>query len=94
MRPIPVQQKSHLTLNRELMQLDDAEMALELIDLTQAIPLEDRRRAPAAPIQQSSDFFTELYSAASMIMDHEECEALEKELAQARLIRRPDSVAA
>lgn len=88
MRPIPVQ-KPPFELNRELMQLDDAEMTLELTDLAQTTTLKDRHRAPAATVQQSSDFLTELYSAASMIMDREECEALEKELAQAKRTKRP-----
>jgi hypothetical protein len=75
--------KSRFQQDREVMMLDDAEMALELIELAQTTNLKDAPRAPAAPIQ-SADFLTELYSAASMIMDREECEALVRELEQAQ----------
>ena len=40
------------------------------------------QRTHAAPIQ-SVEFLTELYSAASMIMDREECEAMVRELEEA-----------
>ena len=82
MRPIPVQ-KPRFQQDRAVMMLDDAEMSLEMIDLAQTTTLKDPRRAPAAPVQ-SSDFLTELWSAASMIMDREECEALAKEVELAR----------
>ena len=75
--------KSRFQQDRQVMMLDDAEMALELIELAQTTKLKDHPRTPAAPIQ-SVEFLTELYSAASMIMDREECEALARELEQAQ----------
>ena len=74
-------QKSRFQQNRAVMVLDDAEMALNLIDLAHTTEIEEPWRAPAKPVL-SPDFLSELYSAASMIMDREECEALQKELAQ------------
>jgi hypothetical protein len=81
MRPIPVK-KARFRKSREVMMLDDAEMALELTDLAESTSLKDGRKAPPPPAQLPYDFLTELYSAASMIMDREECEALEKEIAK------------
>jgi DnaJ-domain-containing protein 1 len=75
--------KSRFQQDREVMMLDDAEMALALIDLSQTTKLKDHPRAPAAPFQ-SDELLTELYSAASMIMDREECEALVREIEQAQ----------
>ncbi|MDP9049816.1 MAG: hypothetical protein M3O31_03705 [Acidobacteriota bacterium] len=81
MRPISVQ-KPRFRKSREVMMLDDAEMALKLTDLAQTTSLKDSRNAPLPPAQIPYDFLTELCSAASMIMDREECEALEKEIAK------------
>ena len=78
--------KSRFQQGREVMMLDDAEMALELIELAQTTKLKDAPHAPhtpAAPIQ-STELLTELYSAASMIMDRAECEALVREIEQAQ----------
>jgi hypothetical protein len=72
------------------MVLDDAEMTLELIEIAKSTTLKDPRRAPAAPIL-SPDWLIEMYSAASMIMDREECEAMAKEIA---LAHQPHHVAA
>jgi hypothetical protein len=95
MRPIPVQ-KARFRQKRDVMMLDDSSMVLELTDLAETTTLKDRRPpASAAPVQpQSYDFLTELYSAASMIMDREECEALEKEIAQMKQTKLSHSVAA
>jgi hypothetical protein len=57
-----------------MMVLDDAEMALEMIALENATSA-----TYAAPVQ-STDLLAELQSAASLIMDKEECEALVREL--------------
>ena len=86
MPPIPVQ-RPRFQPKQETMALDDAEMALELIDLAETTSLKDPRRAPAAPIL-SPDWLTELYSAASMIMDREECEAMAIEV-QSTLVHQP-----
>ena len=75
--------KSRFQQDREVMMLDDAEMALELIELAQTTSLKDAPHAPAAPIQ-STELLTELYSAASMIMDRAECETLVREIEQAQ----------
>jgi hypothetical protein len=68
------------------MMLDDAEMALqmaELADVPQAAPAKRpaaaAKRVPAPPMQYN-DFLTELYAAACLIMDREECEALALEM--------------
>ena len=74
-------QKPRFQQNRAVMALDDAEMALNLIDLAQTTQVSEPRCMTAERVM-SPDFLTELYSAASMIMDRDECEALQKELAQ------------
>jgi len=81
MRPIPVQQR-HINQKTELMVMDDAEMALNLIELAKTTSLSDRRRSPAKPIW-NPEANVEFASAASLIFDREECIALEKELAAA-----------
>ena len=83
-------QKPRFQQKRAVMSLDDAEMALNLIDLAQTTQVSESHCMSAEQVM-SPDFLTELYSAASMIMDRDECEALQKELAQ---IRTPYSVAA
>jgi hypothetical protein len=70
------------------MMLDDAEMALQLSELAATTTAADPQRkrpiaAPTLPVTESvqlNDFLTELYSAASLIMDREECDALVKEM--------------
>jgi hypothetical protein len=70
------------------MMLDDAEMALQLTELAATTPAADpQRKRPVAtqsfPVvqpMQLNDFLTELYAAASLIMDREECDALVKEM--------------
>jgi hypothetical protein len=57
-----------------MMVLDDAEMALEMI------ALENEASVTYAAAVQSTDLLAELQSAASLIMDKEECEALMREL--------------
>jgi hypothetical protein len=92
MRPIPVQ---NLRFNaiRNVTMMDDAEIALELTELAQTTNLKDQtvRRLPSAKPAISPDFLLEMYSAASMIMDRAEIEAMMKEIEQAT---RPHSVAA
>lgn len=68
-----------------MMVLDDAEMALEMIALENATSV-----TYAAPVQ-STDLLAELQSAASLIMDKDECEALMREL---EAMQRPARVAA
>jgi hypothetical protein len=68
-----------------MMVLDDAEMALEMIALENAASA-----TYAAPVQ-STDLLAELQSAASLIMDREECEALMREI---EAMQRPVRVAA
>jgi hypothetical protein len=68
-----------------MMTLDDAEMALEMVDLQNRITVQY-----AAPIE-SYDLLSELQSAASLIMDRSECEALMREL---EALQRPIRVAA
>jgi hypothetical protein len=70
--------------SRNLMMLDDAEMALQINDLAGEFVISEPRRIaasvrPAAPMQLN-DFLTELYAAAGMIMDRAECDALAKEM--------------
>jgi hypothetical protein len=80
MKPIPVKQPP-FRQNRKVMMLDDPEMALELTDFANTTTLKDGRWVSAPPARLlSPDFLTELHSAASMIMDREECEALQSEL--------------
>lgn len=69
---------------RNLMMLDDAEMALQMNDLAAEVMIAEPKRPaasvrPAAPMQMH-DFLTELYAATGMIMDRAECDALAKEL--------------
>jgi hypothetical protein len=82
MRLIP-EKKSRFEQKKTVMALDDAEMALELIDLAQTSTIKEPRRAPEPPVR-SPDLLTEIYAAANMIMDREECEALAREIEQAR----------
>ncbi len=77
-------QKPRFQQTRAVMVLDDAEMALNLIDLAHNPEVSEPRRVPAKQLVLSPDFLTELYSAASMIMDRDECEAMQKELAKIR----------
>jgi hypothetical protein len=68
-----------------MMVLDDAEMALEMIALQNSVSVTYEARV------MSTDLLAELQSAASLIMDKEECEALVREL---EAMRRPTRVAA
>ena len=56
------------------MGLDDAEMALTMVDLEKTVQV--NYQAPVG----SYDLLCELQSAASMVMDKAECEALVREL--------------
>jgi hypothetical protein len=68
-----------------MMSLDDAEMALAMVDLENTVSVN------YAPPVQSYDLLCELQSAASLIMDKAECEALVREL---EAMQRHHSVAA
>jgi hypothetical protein len=68
-----------------MMDLDDAEMALAMIELQKTVSV-----TYDAPIR-SYDLLCELQSAASLIMDKAECEALVRELEAAE---RPHRIAA
>jgi hypothetical protein len=68
-----------------MMTLDDAEMALAMIELEKTVSV-----TYDAPIR-SYDLLCELQSAASLIMDKAECEALVRELEAAQ---RPHRIAA
>ena len=61
-----------------MMTLDDAEMALQMVDL------ENKCTVMYAAPQRSDDLLSELQSAASLIMDKAECESLLRELAVAQ----------
>ena len=85
MAPVPVEQP-RFDQPRDLMMLDDAEMALQLNELADT-PVAAPAKRPAAaekriptPPMQYNDFLTELSAAACMIMDREECEALAQEM--------------
>jgi hypothetical protein len=82
MRPIPVE-KPRFRQDPEVMMLDNVEIALELSDLAQTTTVQDSPH-PFAPPIESADLLTELYSAASMIMDRAEYEALVREIEHAR----------
>jgi hypothetical protein len=85
MRPVPVEQP-RFDQPRSIMMLDDAEMALQMNELAELAPAALPKRpaaaqkSPAAPAMQLNDFLTELYAAASLIMDREECDALVQEM--------------
>jgi hypothetical protein len=76
--PIPIQQRRPKHA-RELVNLDEAEMMLELAQLDLTAEVE------AVTPLSAYDWLAELNSAASMIMDRDEREALAQELAQLRL---------
>jgi hypothetical protein len=68
----------------------DAEMTVQLSDLGKSTTVSDPTQAPMPP-GPSPELLNELYSAASVIMDREECEALLREVEQ---LRRSDPAAA
>ena len=84
MRLVSVEQP-RVKVSRELMMLDDAEMAFQLNEIAEIAPMSQQKRPvavsrPATQPMQLNDFLTELYAAASLIMDKAECDALTKEL--------------
>jgi hypothetical protein len=94
MRPVPVQQP-RFDQPRDMMMLDDAEMALQMNELADTLaaapstrPAAAQKPVPAPPLQYN-DFLTELSAAACMIMDREECEKLAQEM-----LKRHELVAA
>lgn len=78
MRPVPVE-KTRFEQTREVMMLDDAEMALSLLDLADTRTIADPRRAPVQPLE-SPDLLVEYAAAASLILDRAEAEAIAQEL--------------
>lgn len=88
MKPVPVKQRNSVPVNPPLT-LDDAEMTLTLIGLGDEMSITDGRQSPVRPVLTYD--VQEFASAASMILDKEEREALAKELAEAL---RPHHVAA
>ena len=80
MRPIPVEQAPRCQQPTSLVMLDDAEMLLQLHDLAQTTNMKDQK-LPATPAMRLADISTEFASAACLILDRVEAEALEKELA-------------
>jgi len=82
MRPVPVE-KARFEQTRDVMMLDDAEMALALLDLAESrTAMVDPRRAPVQP-KLSPDLLAEYASAASLVFDRAEAEAIARELADA-----------
>ena len=82
MRPVPVE-NVRFEHTRELMMLDDAEMALSLLDLADSqTALADPRRQPVQ-LEVSPDLMGEYASAACLIFDRAEAEAIALELTQA-----------
>lgn len=86
MRPVSADQPQ-FDQPRNMMMLDDAEMALQLNELAIEAPATAAPKGPVAaakrvpaPAMQYNDFLTELSAAACMIMDREECEALAQEM--------------
>jgi hypothetical protein len=91
MRPIPVQ-KPRFDQNPTVTGLDHAELSLELTELADTTNLKDQGvRRPSARPTISPDFMLEMVSAASMIMDRDEIEAMMKEI---ELATKPHPVAA
>jgi hypothetical protein len=85
MAPVPVEQP-RFDQPRDVMMLDDAEMALQMSELADSSetapakrPAVAEKRVPPPPMQYN-DFIQELSAAACLIMDREECEALAQEL--------------
>ena len=70
--------------------LDNTEMSLELIDGTRTTTAKTTRKVSLKPVE-SPEFLAELCSAAGMIMDREECEAMVHEL---MLVQHPRPAAA
>jgi len=82
MKPVPVE-KPRFRQDRSVMMLDDAEMALELIDLAETTDLKDvRPTAPAATVapSQPANLLAEVYTVARYLLDDEQCDALAREI--------------
>jgi hypothetical protein len=90
MRPVPVE-KARFEQTRDVMMLDDAEMALSLLDLAATrTAIVDPRRPPVQPTV-SPDLLGEYAAAASLIFDRVDAEAIAREL---EIALREHSVAA
>lgn len=81
MKPVPVANR-RIARPCALMMLDDTEMALQLATLAESTTIADTRRAPTPPIE-SEEVRREFHSAALLVLDRDEAEALEKELEEA-----------
>ncbi|MDP9052399.1 MAG: hypothetical protein M3O31_17005 [Acidobacteriota bacterium] len=98
MKPILLEQP-RFEQPRAVMMLDDAELAFTLVDLAETTNLADAPRTPVTAAKQpeppalSSDAFSELRSAACLVLDPEEAEALQKVLDQALRSYRPKKAA-
>ena len=79
MGPIPVK-KRQPAIRRELSNLHDPEMTLTLTELAHETTVTDRGRASSASVMSSPDWLSELNSAACLVLDREEREALAREL--------------
>lgn len=82
MRPVPVE-KTRFEQTRDVMMLDDAEMALSLLDLAESRTAMVDPRRPAVQPTESPDLMAEYASAACLIFDREEAESIARELAMA-----------
>lgn len=78
MKPVAVEQP-RFDLPTELMMLDDAEMALQLSEIAITTTVKDSKVTRPAAVR-TNDWATEIYSAASWILDREECEELAREI--------------
>lgn len=89
MGPIPVK-KRNPAVRKALTVLDNPEMMVCVTELGEETTLVDTVRAPLASLK-SPDWLNELNSAASLVLDREEREALAREL---ELITRSHPIAA
>lgn len=63
---------------------DDVAMALQLANLAESTTAKDQQLTPELPFYLT-DFKSEFYSAAGMVLDREEIEALQKKSRSSRL---------
>lgn len=83
MTPVSVEQPS-FDRKRILMTMDKVEMVLQLADVPESTTAKDQELPLELPFYPT-DFKSEFYSAASMVLDREEIEALEKKAPSFRL---------
>jgi hypothetical protein len=77
MKPVPVEKPSFR--QDRAAKVRDAKMAIQLSDLGKTTMVSDPTQAATQP-GPDPELLNELYSAASMIMDRKECEALLREV--------------